>query len=83
MPEKPRGEAESSANPDSSNSDIVNQVRRQEDLTLTDHVNRRLLTSLLTRINNDVPDSAVGNSQNSEQASTEPDSTPESDDFSA
>ena len=83
MPEKPNGEVENLIQPDSSSNEIVNQVRRQEDLTLTDHVNRRLLTSFLTRINTGAPDSAVANAQNPEQASNVPDSASESDDFAA
>lgn len=39
------------ANKDNDN-EIADQVRRQEDLSLTDHLNRRLLTSFLARINN-------------------------------
>lgn len=57
MPENPqqpavngdRGEAAVAGN--AANGEILDQVRRQEDLTLTDHVNRRLLASFLSRIN--------------------------------
>ena len=81
MPEKPKTEAEGCAASDSASNEIVDQVRRQEDLTLTDHVNRRLLTSLLTRINSGDP--IVSDSQQTEQPSDAAGTKLDCDDFSA
>lgn len=87
MPEKPEaqvpavnGDAPSPAE-SGANSEILAQVRRQEDLTLTDHVNRRLLTSFLSRINNQLPE-AAGNPPSTETSSSV--SAPsDNDDFAA
>ncbi|KAK3915079.1 putative glutamyl-tRNA reductase 3, chloroplastic [Frankliniella fusca] len=57
---------------------IVDQVRQQEDLTLTDHLNRRLLTSFLTRINSGAAQEAQ---ENSAQPADAVSAQPDQDDF--